>query len=128
MAGQRQALRIRMRFFTALVRQDMTWYDRQSTGALAVRISQDIPKIQDAMSDKVPPARWLRRPFQTLALLHARSLHAPLLLTCPALQVGSFVQFLGMFLGGFRCEQLAASAPACAPAGRGGRGSPQRAS
>ncbi|EDQ92058.1 uncharacterized protein MONBRDRAFT_19578 [Monosiga brevicollis MX1] len=45
----------------------MTWFDQQNSGSLAVIISQDVPKIQEAMGDKF----------------------------------GSFIQFEGMFLGGF---------------------------
>ena len=52
LTAQRQALRIRRRFFRALVSQDMTWFDQQNSGALAVSISQDIPKIQEAIGDK----------------------------------------------------------------------------
>eukprot|EP00730_Choanoeca_flexa_P006144 TRINITY_DN12095_c3_g2_i4.p1 TRINITY_DN12095_c3_g2~~TRINITY_DN12095_c3_g2_i4.p1 ORF type:complete len:1304 (+),score=400.93 TRINITY_DN12095_c3_g2_i4:47-3958(+) len=52
LAAQRQTLRIRKRFFRALVSQDMTWFDKQNSGSLTVRISEDIPKIQQAMGDK----------------------------------------------------------------------------
>jgi ABC-type multidrug transport system fused ATPase/permease subunit len=52
LTAQRQALRIRRLFFRALVSQDMTWFDQQNSGALAVRISEDIPKIQEAIGDK----------------------------------------------------------------------------
>lgn len=53
LTAQRQALRIRRLYFTALVRQEMAWFDQQATGALSSRISSDIPKIQDAIGDKV---------------------------------------------------------------------------
>lgn len=53
LTGQRQALRIRHMYFKALLSQDMSWYDKQLTGALSTRISSDIPKIQDAIGDKV---------------------------------------------------------------------------
>ena len=53
LTAQRQALRIRRMYFTALVRQDMAWFDHQATGALSSRISADIPKIQEAIGDKV---------------------------------------------------------------------------
>eukprot|EP00045_Choanoeca_perplexa_P017639 m.260542 g.260542 ORF g.260542 m.260542 type:complete len:1285 (+) comp17591_c0_seq13:3177-7031(+) len=52
LTAQRQVLRIRRRFFRALVSQDMTWFDKQNSGALSVRINQDIPKIQEAIGDK----------------------------------------------------------------------------
>lgn len=67
LSAQRQSLRIRKMYFNALVRQEMAWYDRHKTGALSSRISSDVPKIQEALGDKV----------------------------------GSFFQFLGMFLGAY---------------------------
>eukprot|EP00043_Microstomoeca_roanoka_P013304 m.130297 g.130297 ORF g.130297 m.130297 type:complete len:1336 (+) comp15719_c0_seq1:159-4166(+) len=53
LSAQRQSLRIRKLYFKALVRQEMAWYDKQKTGALSTRISSDIPKIQEALGDKV---------------------------------------------------------------------------
>lgn len=52
LAGQRQAGRIRERYFRSLMSQEVGWYDTNNTGALSARIAGDIPKIQEAMSDK----------------------------------------------------------------------------
>ena len=52
-AGERQAERVRCLYFQALLRQEIGWYDCNSAGALTSRISADVPKIQEAISDKV---------------------------------------------------------------------------
>jgi len=51
--AQRQALRIRHAYFRALVRQEMGFYDQEGSGTLSTRISSDIPKIQEAIGDKL---------------------------------------------------------------------------
>jgi ABC-type multidrug transport system fused ATPase/permease subunit len=52
-AAQRQSARIRVAYFSALLRQEMGWYDEQETGALTARIGDDVAKIQEAIGDKV---------------------------------------------------------------------------
>jgi len=52
-SAQRQTLRIRHSYFRALVRQEMAFYDREGSGGLSSRIASDIPKIQEAIGDKL---------------------------------------------------------------------------
>ena len=52
-SGRRQACAIRVNYFRALMRQEIGWYDRHSSGALSSQIADSLPKIQDAMGDKV---------------------------------------------------------------------------
>ena len=52
-SGQRQTSAIRVAYFRALMRQEIGWYDRHSSGALSTQIAESLPKIQDAISDKV---------------------------------------------------------------------------
>ena len=52
-SGQNQACAIRIAYFRALLRQEIGWYDQHSSGALTTQIAESLPKIQEAMSDKV---------------------------------------------------------------------------
>ena len=52
-SGQRQAIAIRVAYFRALMRQDIGWYDKHQSGALSTQIADCLPKIQDAIGDKV---------------------------------------------------------------------------
>ena len=52
-SGQRQASSIRIAYFRALMRQEIGWYDKHQSGALSTQIAESLPKIQDAMGDKV---------------------------------------------------------------------------
>jgi hypothetical protein len=58
-SGHRQAQRIRAAYFRSLLCQEIGWYDQNLAGALSTRIAGDIPKIQEAIGDKV--SKWLAR-------------------------------------------------------------------
>ena len=53
LAGQRQAAAIRVAYFRALLRQEIGWFDLTTSGALTTQIAESLPKIQEAMGDKV---------------------------------------------------------------------------
>uniref|UniRef100_A0A158PC97 ABC transmembrane type-1 domain-containing protein n=1 Tax=Angiostrongylus cantonensis TaxID=6313 RepID=A0A158PC97_ANGCA len=50
---ERQVLQIRNRYFGAVLRQDMAWFDRNETGALTTRMSDGIDRIRDGIGDKL---------------------------------------------------------------------------
>ena len=52
-AGQRQAAAIRVAYFRALLRQEIGWFDLTTSGALTTQIAESLPKIQEAIGDKV---------------------------------------------------------------------------
>ena len=54
LAGLRQSNRIRQQYLTALLRQDLSFYDQNDTGALLARVVSDTNAIQLALSSKVP--------------------------------------------------------------------------
>ena len=54
MAGIRQANRIRRQYLTALLRQEMAYFDTHDTGALLSRVVTDTNAIQLALSSKCP--------------------------------------------------------------------------
>jgi ABC-type multidrug transport system fused ATPase/permease subunit len=57
-AGERIATRLRIDTFRALTRQDMGWFDQQSTGDLVNRLSADATVVQKALTTQV--AAFLR--------------------------------------------------------------------
>ena len=81
-SGQRQASAIRVAYFRALLRQEIGWYDQHSSGALSTQIAESLPKIQEAMSDKVSKSS------------------SGLITTYTLTKVSSAFQFLAMFVVG----------------------------
>lgn len=54
MTGERQAARIRGLYLKAILRQDVGYFDKEtSTGEVVSRMSGDTVLIQDAMGEKV---------------------------------------------------------------------------
>uniref|UniRef100_A0A1I7VKX3 ATP-binding cassette sub-family B member 2 n=1 Tax=Loa loa TaxID=7209 RepID=A0A1I7VKX3_LOALO len=51
--SERQVHEIRKRYFAALLRQQMAWYDKNETGALLNKLSAGIERIKDGIGDKV---------------------------------------------------------------------------
>ena len=54
LAGMRQANRIRRQYLTALLRQEMGFFDVHDSGALLARVVTDTNSIQEAISQKLP--------------------------------------------------------------------------
>ncbi|CAG8466270.1 4849_t:CDS:10 [Dentiscutata heterogama] len=52
-AGERQANRLRTLYYSAVLRQDITFFDTVSTGDVTTRISGDISLFQEGISEKV---------------------------------------------------------------------------
>ena len=52
LAGQRQVARIRLRFFEAVLRQDIAWHDEHKPGELTSRMDGDIRVVQNGINDK----------------------------------------------------------------------------
>ena len=52
-SGENQSKRIRELYLKAILRQDVGWFDKTSTGELVTRINGDTNVIQDGISDKV---------------------------------------------------------------------------
>eukprot|EP00158_Paraphelidium_tribonemae_P003609 Partr_v1_DN26254_c0_g1_i1_m48178 putative (ABC) transporter len=52
-AGERQAHRIREKFLTAILNQDVPFFDENEVGDLTTRLSVDTSILQEAMSEKV---------------------------------------------------------------------------
>jgi ABC-type multidrug transport system fused ATPase/permease subunit len=52
LAGERQTHRIRRHYMRAVLRQEVSWFDREGANEIYSRISGDIVVIQNAISDK----------------------------------------------------------------------------
>src|SRR6185369_4228254 len=52
-AGENQAKRIREKYYAAIMRQDIAFFDAISTGNVTSRISGDISLLQEGISEKV---------------------------------------------------------------------------
>ncbi|XP_015213560.2 ATP-dependent translocase ABCB1 isoform X1 [Lepisosteus oculatus] len=52
-AAGRQVKRLRKRFFHAIVRQEIGWFDMNETGQLNTRLTDDIYKVNEGIGDKV---------------------------------------------------------------------------
>uniref|UniRef100_A0AC35U4S4 Multidrug resistance protein 1 n=1 Tax=Rhabditophanes sp. KR3021 TaxID=114890 RepID=A0AC35U4S4_9BILA len=53
MISEKQVDKIRKKFFAAILRQDMGWYDVNETGALTTKMSDGLDRIKDGCGDKV---------------------------------------------------------------------------
>jgi ABC-type multidrug transport system fused ATPase/permease subunit len=52
-AAHRQTLKIRVAMLSAVLRQDIGWFDTHDSGGLSTRLSDDVNKIQEGIGDKV---------------------------------------------------------------------------
>ncbi|KAI7851625.1 putative ABC transporter protein [Circinella umbellata] len=52
MTGENQTRRIRMLYLHAVLRQDMSWFDKAEEGSLTTRLAADTQMIQDGISEK----------------------------------------------------------------------------
>uniref|UniRef100_A0A0R3RPT0 ABC transmembrane type-1 domain-containing protein n=1 Tax=Elaeophora elaphi TaxID=1147741 RepID=A0A0R3RPT0_9BILA len=50
--SERQAYEIRKRYFAALLRQEMAWYDKKEAGALTNKLSTGVDRIKNGIGDK----------------------------------------------------------------------------
>lgn len=56
MTAERQAARLRVLYLKSILRQDVTFFDKEvNTGEVMGKMSGDIFIIQDAMGEKVRP-------------------------------------------------------------------------
>ncbi|XP_014474963.1 PREDICTED: multidrug resistance protein homolog 49 isoform X2 [Dinoponera quadriceps] len=53
LAATRQITRVRKMFLRAVLRQDMTWYDTNTSTNFASRITEDLDKMKDGMGEKL---------------------------------------------------------------------------
>lgn len=104
--GERQATRIRGLYLETILRQDIAFFDTETTtGEVIGRMSGDTILIQDAMGEKVTLSCVLLLEFKTKVDEHS-NVYMHRILTIDMLlnqiwQVGKFIQLVSTFLGGF---------------------------
>ncbi|XP_063686131.1 ATP-dependent translocase ABCB1-like [Bolinopsis microptera] len=60
LSAERQSSKARNEYFRAIMRQEIGWFDETSSGELTTRLTSDINKLKDGMSDKVSMAvQWI---------------------------------------------------------------------
>ncbi|KAJ0743385.1 putative ABC-type xenobiotic transporter [Helianthus annuus] len=93
--GERQAARIRNMYLKAILRQDVSFFDKETrTGEVVGRMSSDTVLIQDALGEKVCIKKF---PIQIFIKLSRKCKRYYYLI----LQVGKFIQLMSTFVGGF---------------------------
>ncbi|KAJ0699407.1 putative ABC-type xenobiotic transporter [Helianthus annuus] len=93
--GERQAARIRKMYLKTILRQDVSFFDKEThTGEVVGRMSGDTVLIQDALGEKVCIKNF---PIQIFIKLSRKCKRYYYLI----LQVGKFIQLMSTFVGGF---------------------------
>ncbi|XP_038049407.1 ATP-dependent translocase ABCB1-like isoform X2 [Patiria miniata] len=59
----RQMFKIRQRFFQAILRQEIGWFDTHESGELNTRLSDDVEKIKNGIGDKVGQSLYMLTVF-----------------------------------------------------------------
>ncbi|CAG8709376.1 6853_t:CDS:2 [Cetraspora pellucida] len=86
--GERIARQIRERYFRAILRQNMAYFDKYGTGEVTTRITSDIHLIQDGISEKVTLA------FQNIVQFIASLIIALTISWKMTLVIGYLIPFL----------------------------------
>ncbi|XP_059619981.1 multidrug resistance protein homolog 65 [Phlebotomus argentipes] len=89
----KQITRIRVRYFQAIVRQEMSWYDSTNDNNFASRLTDDIDKIRDGVSEKLGMFLMLMLTFIIciiISLVYGWKLSLVILACLPVLIVCNF--------------------------------------
>ncbi|KAM3965965.1 multidrug resistance protein homolog 49 [Aphomia sociella] len=65
----RQIERVKQRFLRAVLRQDITWYDLNTTMNFATKVSDDVEKYREGIGEKVPMLVYLVMSFVTAVFI-----------------------------------------------------------
>ncbi|KYN10498.1 Multidrug resistance protein like protein 49 [Trachymyrmex cornetzi] len=69
LAASRQISRIRKMFLKAVLRQDMSWYDTNTSTNFASRINEDLEKMKDGMGEKLCIITYLITSFVSSVII-----------------------------------------------------------
>ncbi|XP_065655130.1 ATP-dependent translocase ABCB1 isoform X3 [Hydra vulgaris] len=116
-SASRQVHKIRMKFYSSILKQDVGWFDVNEPGTLTTRLSDDLVKIQSGIGDKVGMT------LQALAMFfggfgvgffYSWKLTLVILATSPALMICGGI--MGKVIGSFSTQEQSAYAAAGAVA------------
>ncbi|VVC86458.1 unnamed protein product [Leptidea sinapis] len=65
----KQIERLKERFLKAVIRQDITWYDLNTSMNFATKVSDDVEKYREGISEKVPMLVYLIMSFVTAVII-----------------------------------------------------------
>ncbi|CAG9571821.1 unnamed protein product [Danaus chrysippus] len=68
-AALRQIERVKERFLQSVLRQDITWYDLNTSMNFATKVSDDVEKYREGIGEKVPMLIYLVMSFVTAVLI-----------------------------------------------------------
>ncbi|XP_059046777.1 multidrug resistance protein homolog 49-like isoform X2 [Achroia grisella] len=68
-AALRQIERVKQRFLQSVLRQDITWYDLNTTMNFATKVSDDVEKYREGIGEKVPMLVYLVMSFVTAVII-----------------------------------------------------------
>ncbi|XP_052744794.1 multidrug resistance protein homolog 49-like [Bicyclus anynana] len=68
-AALRQIERVKKRFLEAVLRQDITWYDLNTSMNFATKVSDDVEKYREGIGEKVPMFVYLVMSFVTAVII-----------------------------------------------------------
>ncbi|XP_039747692.1 multidrug resistance protein homolog 49-like isoform X2 [Pararge aegeria] len=68
-AALRQIDRVKKRFLEAVLRQDITWYDLNTSMNFATKVSDDVEKYREGIGEKVPMFIYLVMSFVTAVII-----------------------------------------------------------
>jgi ABC-type multidrug transport system fused ATPase/permease subunit len=112
-SGENQAKRIRESFFKAIIRQDVGWFDKMSTGDLTNRLTADMNVIQEGMSDKFGLTIEMTSTFLSgFIIAYFRGWQLALVLTATLPVIAGISMFLGKLLADGSSEEQEAYAEA----------------
>jgi ATP-binding cassette subfamily B (MDR/TAP) protein 1 len=98
--AERQAKRLREAYMTAVLRQDMAWFDQHKAGELSVRLTSDIEMVVEGMSQKLSMSIQFTTTFCTgllIGFIKGWQLTLVILACAPFLAAGG--AFIGQRMG-----------------------------
>ncbi|OMJ07536.1 Multidrug resistance protein 1A [Smittium culicis] len=103
--SEKQILRIREEYYRSSLRQDMSWFDKVSTGDLTTRISSDVSVIQDGIGVKFGYLVQYVSTFITgLILAFARGYKMALVVLAVMPLLAGVGTFMGIYVGKYTKE------------------------
>ncbi|XP_068092086.1 ATP-dependent translocase ABCB1-like isoform X2 [Hyperolius riggenbachi] len=116
-SATRQIMRIRQKFFKAVLHQDMSWFDSTQIGTLNSRLTDDINTIHEGLADKLCIFVQFLSTFLsgiTIGFIHGWKLTLVILSVSPLLAVSAAIW--SKFIATFTSKELHAYAKAGAVA------------
>ncbi|XP_063678804.1 ATP-dependent translocase ABCB1-like [Bolinopsis microptera] len=113
LSAERQSSKARNEYFRAIMRQEIGWFDETSSGELTTRLTSDISKLRDGMSDKVCLAvQWMTAFLAgfIIAFCYEWRLSLVIMSTSPLMAIAGYL--ISKIMAGFAEKEQSAYAAA----------------